>query len=46
MKGFVFVASEGLGSDADLRRWVELGLLGAASSQTPRARRKGTRASK
>jgi TfoX/Sxy family transcriptional regulator of competence genes len=46
MKGFVFVASEGLGSDTDLRRWVELGLRGAESSQAPRARTKGSRASK
>lgn len=31
MKGFVFVSSEGLESDADLERWVERGLAYGAS---------------
>ncbi len=40
MQGLVMVAPPGCASDADLRRWVELG-VGVASSQpakTPRAR--------
>ncbi len=45
MKGFVFVASPGLESEADLLRWLERGTSFAASlpAKTPTAKRRAPR---
>ncbi|HEX9188645.1 MAG TPA: TfoX/Sxy family protein [Vicinamibacteria bacterium] len=41
MKGFVYVAPEGLESDADLRRWVDHGVAYARSLPRKRSGRAG-----